>query len=401
MFPKSPACVAMFRDRPDGEIGAVANILKCIVRGRDGNEIAARITRVSKSGDMMQLDSARAVDFQLHCHVPGGGRTAWDRVRLLDGDLQLADLPLRFPAAAPNRARGGRPCAVRVCTQAWGDGNLAPGRFTRGWLGHLRTLGVANVVVNAVGELAPGLMAEIEANADLVTLRRWDATFSDADRADARAGNHRGTIEAYHRLVLTHCYLESAEFDWLLSIDLDEYVRTRKCASLCDAMRAQAGAGYDVESPRARFQLSMVVHHPFCRLDGSRNPRGAAGDADAHPPCPQQWAAAEAAAKIAAANPDRVPKGFEAGLPPSGPDREQARSAVAWKSIWKPRGDDLVHLHGGPHGPGSPHTFPLLPIDELYVAHVNKNDRRGAGVCGFAGCPTPPFRDTEFGCPAK
>ena len=156
MYPKTPACVAMFSDPP---LESVWKRLTCAVRDKKGNAYAARIAGLLMSHDMLQAEGARAVDFQLYCYVDGRNAPsparAWDRVQLFEkggGKALVADAKVHFLSRKPPPSPA-RSCAVRVCTQAWGDGNLAPGGFTHGWLAHLRALGVASVVVNAVGDL--------------------------------------------------------------------------------------------------------------------------------------------------------------------------------------------------------------------------------------------------------
>jgi len=386
LFPKSdPSCVALFSGDAHRHVW---ERLACVVVDRHGREAKAAVARVFLSEEWLQdagTSTTRVVDFELQYRVAGDRRAQWDRVRLFDGGVLVADAAVRFPAGRPAPAPDRR-CAVRVCTKVHGDGgrDFKHGQFSRDWLGHLRSLGVASVVVNAIGEIVPAFKRDIESGGgDLVTLRAWPARLTAADRASAHAGEHRSTLEAYARLAINHCYRESAEFDWVVPVDIDEFLRTRGCVPLCEALAAHAGNG---RGDRTRFKMSGVVHHPRCRRGGKSMSSGF--PPEVHPPCPGQFAKAEAAAKTAAANP-------EGRVPDDGPES-------GWKAIWRPR--THVHAYAGLHGPASPFAFPLLPIDRVYMAHVNDNERAIERPCASLArpgdCPGPPFADAEFrvGC---
>jgi hypothetical protein len=114
------------------------------------------------------------------------------------------------PADSPMLRSGQRrPCRIRACSKVYGNGGmLATPAYLHFWAQHFRDLGVSEVVLYALEPLPASLMAQLEAEADIIRVRQWGSRRFSEQQLAAQQKNYSSEIESFFMSSISHCAQE-------------------------------------------------------------------------------------------------------------------------------------------------------------------------------------------------
>jgi hypothetical protein len=129
---------------------------------------------------------------------------------------------------AADRRRGGPGCAVRACSKVYGNGGIlaVPG-YLDFWVEHLRSMGVAEIVIYALEPLSAALASQLSRHPEVITLRQWGSRPFTATELRAQRESYSGEIESLFMSSTWHCAHDAVGggVDFALNIDVDESLR--------------------------------------------------------------------------------------------------------------------------------------------------------------------------------
>ena len=205
----SSRCATLLTDLSEGPAGSAGGGLSCgVLVGSSTTPAYGRWTGIQAWAGFRRhasVPSVHVLPLEVSCAMAAHmapNKRAQAVLQFHHSNATLAvELPSP-PAPVPIGARS--PCALRVCTKAYGMGGaLTSSRFTHQWLKNWERVGVAEVVVYALEPLPERLHAQL-LESPLVRVHQWGhEPYSQSDYEAQQEA--QSDIEAHHLVTIGHC----------------------------------------------------------------------------------------------------------------------------------------------------------------------------------------------------